>query len=239
MTRSLVLFLCLCWVAAPGVVFSAPERKTAEGEMAQGERDFADAEALSLSGDEKGAAQKLRSAEEHFREARQLAPEATGPMLGLGLALAGMGRCEDALLSLNAYLEKKAAESNPSGVSAQEKCLVATKVGGYVSFHSRPGAVSVILRAEGGDSVSLGVTPTSSRFLERGKYRVTFSRDGRSVTRSFRIRGGESLLLDSRLFFLSPPRNSRFWRRFLWAGAGLVVGAGAGLAVGLSLHDSP
>lgn len=209
---------------------------SAEEEMAAGEREFAEAEQLLLAGESARAAEKLRSASEHFRGARELAPEATGPMLGLGLTLAGMGRCEDALRYLTVYLEKKATESNPNAISAQEKCLVSTGVGGYVSFSSSDGAVSVVLRPTkaGSSAVYLGLTPTTTRFLEEGKYQVTFSQGDRVVTRDFALRGGESLLLEADLAPYLPLRNSRFRRRFWWGGVGLLLGAGLGVGISLA-----
>jgi hypothetical protein len=46
----------------------------------------------------------------HFLVARALAPSSTGPYLGLGLAYAAVGRCDDAVPFLEEYLRRKTAD---------------------------------------------------------------------------------------------------------------------------------
>jgi tetratricopeptide (TPR) repeat protein len=56
-----------------------------------------------------------------FRAAKELKPDATGPLLALGLALRANGDCQEAIAHLEEYYKRK-PEGDPKGKSAIEFC---------------------------------------------------------------------------------------------------------------------
>src|SRR6478735_2634487 len=61
----------------------------------------------------------------HYLVARSLAPESSGPYLGLGLAYAAMSRCGDAVPVLQEYLRRKTKDPNPAAQSTLSACRAA------------------------------------------------------------------------------------------------------------------
>ena len=222
----------------PCLLFAGPPDKklTAEQAMSSGEKDFSDAEALQKNGDTKAAAEKFDSALFYFSAAHDLAPEATGPLLGMGISLAALGRCDDALPRLNEYLAKKSEGANPAAAQAKEKCQ--TKLGqtSAVSFRTKPSAVEVMLR-QGSNTIVLGPSPTITKIVSPGEYEVVFVQPGKDpITRSLKLKTGDDKQLAANLHREALTRLS--WdpgllgvpRTFWWLSAGLVVGAGTTLA---------
>src|SRR5437899_2692619 len=53
----------------------------------------------------------------HYLVARSLAPESSGPYLGLGLAYAALGRCGEAVPVLEEYLRRKPKDPHPGALA--------------------------------------------------------------------------------------------------------------------------
>jgi hypothetical protein len=234
------------WVVAlsllPCLAFAGPSDKkpSAEEMMANGEKDFSDAEALRNSGDIKTAKEKFDSALFFFSAAHDLAPEATGPLLGMGISLGALGRCEEAVPKLNEYLDKKAADpnnaANPAAALAKEKCLVALGKVSVVSFKTKPLATDILLR-QGTSTISLGPSPTVTKVVASGKYEVVFLQaDKEPITRNLTLENGDDEQLNvnlkrKRLTRLSwDPGLLGMPRAFWWTTTGLILGAGAATA---------
>jgi tetratricopeptide (TPR) repeat protein len=97
---------------AAGVGRAAPDAAArAEAEMAAAERSF-------KAGDFPGAVA-------HYDKARALSPASTGPYLGLGLAWAALGRCDEATPALEEYLKRKARDRNPAAEATLNACKAA------------------------------------------------------------------------------------------------------------------
>jgi len=90
-TRFLV---CILWFAAPA---RADDISDAQAEMEKAQEDL-----------ERG---EFEAAIGRFNVARSLVKSSSGPYLGLGLAYARMGHCEQAIPYLEEYLRRK--KSNP------------------------------------------------------------------------------------------------------------------------------
>src|SRR3954467_1248642 len=61
----------------------------------------------------------------HYLIARSLAPDSSGPYLGLGLAYAAMQRCGDAVPALQEYLRRKTRDANPAAQPTLNACRAA------------------------------------------------------------------------------------------------------------------
>jgi tetratricopeptide (TPR) repeat protein len=235
MTRIVSLVLSL---SLPLFIYAGPTDKkpTAEQSMADGEAELARAEEFVQQGKSKEASEKYESALFYFTAAHDLAPEATGPLLAMGIVLTNLNRCPDALKRLDEYILKKGAEANPSAQQNKEKCLARLGQAAVVSFRTKPSAAEVAIQ-QGSKSVSLGLSPTNTKILLPGVYEVTFSVSGREpVTRSLKVEAGDEKQLYANL---NRKRLSRLsWdpgalgvpRAFWWTSAGLLVGAGAATA---------
>jgi hypothetical protein len=231
LVRALRCFLgpTLLLFALSGAARAEQPKPSAEQEMADGERALAEVEAMRVAGDHAAAEKRLFEALEHFTAAHVLAPEATGPTLGLGLTLAALGRCREALLYLDEYLKLKAEGGNPAAPGARDRCRVIAELGGYVSFHSRPGGALVTLEGPAGREF-LGQAPTAPRLLPPGRYQVSFTQEDKEpVTRAFEVEGGEDLVLTADV---DRPKRS-FGKgpmglppAVYWASGGAVAGAG-------------
>jgi hypothetical protein len=58
----------------------------------------------------------------HYLIARTLVPDASGPYLGLGLAYAGLGRCSEAIPSLEEYLRRRKKDPFPGARATLNAC---------------------------------------------------------------------------------------------------------------------
>ncbi len=58
----------------------------------------------------------------HYLIARALVPDASGPYLGLGLAYAGMGKCNEAIPALEEYLRRRKKDPFPGARSTLNAC---------------------------------------------------------------------------------------------------------------------
>lgn len=67
---------------------------------------------------------------DHLLAARALAPEASGPYLHLGLAYARLGRCEEAIPLLEAYLSRKRSSPHVSAAATIAACRKAGAASG-------------------------------------------------------------------------------------------------------------
>lgn len=201
----------------------------AEVEMSNGEKLLLQAEELRRAGEHAAADEQFLAAIGHFARAHELAPEATGPMLGLGLSLGALGRCEEAIPHLETYLEKKSEGANPAAKENLEKCRVMTGQGSYLSFQSTPsGAFVAVYRDSQLEAVDQ--TPTLSRFYEPGSYRVTFSLgDKPPVTQELSLVGGESKVLAVDLDRPNHEVVRKRTERLLWLGGGVLLGAAVGV----------
>jgi hypothetical protein len=86
-----------------------------EPRLVKAEREMQRAHELMDQKDYEGAL-------EHFEEARALAPEASGPYLGIGLSAAALQRCQVAVPALEKYLKRKPDSPSPAARPALEGC---------------------------------------------------------------------------------------------------------------------
>jgi tetratricopeptide (TPR) repeat protein len=102
---------------------------------------------------------EYESAIGHYLQARALAPDSSGPYLGLGLAYAGLGRCSEAIPMLEEYLRRKTRDPFPGAASTLNACRARTAQisTGRVMVTSEPSGAEVRLSDEEGDL--LGRTP--------------------------------------------------------------------------------
>jgi len=89
----------------------------------------------------------------HYIVARSLAPESSGPYLGLGLAYAALGRCPEAIPVLEEYLRRKKTDPHPGALPTLNACRSSrsstTKiVMGHLSVASDPPGAEVRLDDE-------------------------------------------------------------------------------------------
>jgi hypothetical protein len=112
-----------------------------------------------------------------FNVARSLVPHSSGPYLGLGLAYARSGRCEQAIPYLEEYLRRK--KSNPkaeAGDTLNDCRKRSVKPTGRIVVTSEPSGAEV--RFDEVTGPILGVTPFESQPLPPGRHRVFVSKTG-------------------------------------------------------------
>jgi hypothetical protein len=115
----------------------------------------------------------------HYLIARSLAPESSGPYLGLGLSYAALGRCPDAVPVLEEYLRRKADNPRPEARQTLNACRaqrggIATPVGGRLIVLSDPSGAEVRVDDE---EMPSGRTPANLS-LAPGAHAITVSRPG-------------------------------------------------------------
>jgi tetratricopeptide (TPR) repeat protein len=238
------------WLVAlsllPCLVLAGPldKKLTAEQAMASGEKELSEAEGLRNIGSTRAALEKFGSALSYFTAAHDLAPEATGPLFGMGISLAALGRCKEALPKLTEYLEKKLEGANLSAVRAKEECQTTVSKTSVVSFRTKPSAAEVML-CQGDETILLGISPTTNKFVTPGEYEVIFVQPGKDpITRPLTLEDGDDKQLTINLNRKTLTRLS--WdpgllgmpRSFWWVSAGVI--AGAGLTIGaVTLFNLP
>ncbi len=82
----------------------------------------ADAAKNMERGSEAMARGDFKQAVVFFRAARELKPDASGPLLALGLALRASGECKEAVTQLEEYLRRKPQGADPKAKDALEFC---------------------------------------------------------------------------------------------------------------------
>ena len=136
--------------------------------------------ALARADEKEEAAAEMEKAQEHldrgeydaavarFNVARSLAPESSGPYLGLGLAHARAGRCVEALPYLEEYLRRKGEQAKPEGKTALADCR--KQLPGRVILTSDPSGAEV--RVDDPEGPLAGTTPWETISLPEGAHRL-------------------------------------------------------------------
>ncbi len=125
---------------------AGPARADAQKEA---EREMAQAQAALDQSDYPTALQ-------HFSAAQTLAPQASGPLLGLGLTYAAIDRCQEAVPLLTEYRRRKGPSANPKAERTIEDCQKRPGTGTLV-LETRPSGVDVTRDTQGQPFV--GKTP--------------------------------------------------------------------------------
>jgi tetratricopeptide (TPR) repeat protein len=126
----------------------------------------------------------------HYIQARALAPDSSGPYLGLGLAYAGLGRCGEAIPLLEEYLRRKKKDPFPGAAATLNACRArnAQTASGRVTVTSDPQGAEVRLDDVEGDL--LGRTPCEVS-LPPGEHILHLSLGGyQSVDRTVVVNSG-------------------------------------------------
>jgi hypothetical protein len=147
-----------------------------EARLIKAEREMQRAHELMDQKDYEGAL-------EHFEEARALAPEASGPYLGIGLSAAALQRCQVAVPALEKYLKRKPDSPSPAARPALESCQhrVATppppqpQATGGVHVESLP--IGAEVRVDEPEEELAGLTPLDL-VLPPGPHVLYLSHDG-------------------------------------------------------------
>jgi hypothetical protein len=106
-----------------------------------------------------------------FNVARSLAPESSGPYLGLGLANARAGRCEEAIPFLEEYLRRKTQGAKPEARATLDDCKrKVVKPPGRLTVLSDPPGAEV--RLDDPNGVVIGMTPFESTAVPNGAHKV-------------------------------------------------------------------
>ena len=167
------------------MVYTATARAESEGEALTLVRVGVD---LYKAGNFAGARNALL-------EARNLAPDKPGPYRWLGLAEARLGRCGEAIDSLERFLKGIAAVDprRPESETARDLCKATlVRSGGSLSVESEPAGAE--LRLERDDGPALGTTPYRSALLDAGIHLVFMRKSGfKTVSKSVKIATGELL----------------------------------------------
>lgn len=93
---------------------------------------------------------------QHFASAQTLAPQASGPLLGLGLTYAAIDRCQEAVPLLEEYRRRKGSTANPKAARAIADCKSRPGTGKLI-LETRPTEVDVFRDIKG--QPTLGRTP--------------------------------------------------------------------------------
>ncbi len=161
-------------------VARADERERAEHEMERAHRAM--------------DAHDFEGAIEHFEAARALAPESSGPWLGIGLANASLGRCGAAVPALEEYLRRKKEAPAPGAESTLAACRARLQaVVGTLHVESDPPGAEVRLDDERG--VELGRTPLDLE-MKVGPHPIAIVSPGFATElRTVAINGGQTTQL--------------------------------------------
>jgi hypothetical protein len=115
----------------------------------------------------------------HYIVARSLAPESSGPYLGLGLAYAALGRCPEAIPVLEEYLRRKKTDANPAALPTLHACQSSHgggKILGHIAVDSEPAEADVRLDDENAAPARTPIELTAAPgphvlYLSRAGYR--------------------------------------------------------------------
>jgi hypothetical protein len=158
----------------------------------------------------------------HYLVARSLAPDSSGPYLGLGLAWAAQGRCDEAVPVLQEYLRRKTKEPNPAAQSTLSACHAALEgqrrlppppAAARLVVTSDPPGAEVRIDDEGAENPSRGRTPLELS-LPPGAHTLTVTRPGfREELRTVSLVAGQllrqSVTLQPALPAYTPPPNGK------------------------------
>jgi hypothetical protein len=112
-----------------------------------------------------------------FNVARALAPDSSGPYLGLGLANARAGRCEDAIAFLREYLRRKPTGAKPEARTTLYECeRKAVKPPGRLTVLSDPPGAEV--RIDDPNGTVAGTTPFESTTVPNGAHKIYVGKSG-------------------------------------------------------------
>jgi hypothetical protein len=173
-----------------------------EPRLVKAEREMARAHHLMDQGDFAGAL-------EHFDAARALAPETSGPYLGIGLSASALGNCDRAVPALQEYLRRKT--DSPSGAArpALEACQKlaqpppAPAQTGGVHLESLP--IGAEVRLDDAQALPSGHTPIDLT-LAPGPHVLYVSQSGyRSGRVDANIIAGVTIRLSTQLEIVPPP----------------------------------
>lgn len=125
---------------------------------------------------------------QHFSSAQTLAPQASGPLLGLGLTYAAIDRCQEAVPLLEEYRRRKGAAANPKAERAIADCKSRPGTGKLI-LETRPTEVDVFRDIKG--QPLLGRTPLVAD-LPVGRHTLLLKKRGYLMsTVTVRIRSGQ------------------------------------------------
>jgi PEGA domain len=188
------------------VLLVATAAQADDARLDKAEREMARAHALM-------AQHEYAAALQHFQAARELAPETSGPLLGIGLAAAALDRCDQAVPALTEYLRKKPDSPSPQARPSLEACekrlapappppTPAVEKGG-VHLESLPIGAEVRIDQPGGDIA--GHTPIDLS-LPPGAHTLYLSQDGyRNGRFDATIVAGVTIRLSVQLDIVPPP----------------------------------
>lgn len=139
--------------------------------------DKADAQAEMLKAQENLDRGEFESAIGRFNVARSLVPSSSGPYLGLGLAYARSGRCEQAIPFLEEYLRRKKQNPKLEAADTLNDCKKrAARPTGKIIVTSEPAGAEV--RFDDVQGLVVGVTPFESQPMPPGRHRVFVAKSG-------------------------------------------------------------
>ena len=127
-----------------------------------------------------------------FNVARSLAPDSSGPLLGLGLAHARAGRCPESVGFLEEYLRRKTKDPKPEAQTTLEQCKSkAPPPAGKLVVTSEPAGAEV--RIGDPNAPALGLTPFEKDGFAIGDTKIFVWRDGyRPAVKDVSIGAGQS-----------------------------------------------
>ncbi len=112
-----------------------------------------------------------------FNVARSLAPDSSGPLLGLGMAHARAGRCPEAVGFLEEYMRRKTKDPKPEATATLEQCKSkAPPPAGKLIVTTEPAGAEV--RIGDPNAPALGLTPFEKDGFAVGETKVFVWREG-------------------------------------------------------------
>lgn len=180
-----------------------------------------------------------------FQRTVEMVPNKPNPHRWLGLTDAKLGRCAEAIASLERFLSLVTSQ-DPRTVEAtviRDRCLaeLAPKVG-TLMVSSDPDGAEVRLNDRRGEI--LGATPWRTTTVQAGSHVLYLSKRGfAEVSRTFEMRADQTLDLAVQLRALAPPprapARSRSTTKY-WVGGGVVlVAAAIGTALLITSQSDP
>jgi PEGA domain len=153
--------------------------------------DISDAQAEMEKAQEDLERGEFEAAIGRFNVARSLVKSSSGPYLGLGLAYARMGHCEQAIPYLEEYLRRKKSNPKPEAHTTLAECRSrAVAPTGKIIVTSEPSGAEV--RFDEVQGPILGVTPFESQPMAPGRHRVFVAKSGyRGASSEVVVNAGE------------------------------------------------
>jgi hypothetical protein len=153
--------------------------------------DKADAEAEMMKAQENLERGEFEFAISRFNLARSLVPSSSGPYLGLGMAYARSGRCEQAVPYLEEYLRRKKQNPKPEATETLADCKRrSVRPTGRITVTSEPSGAEV--RFDDVQGPIVGTTPFESQPMPPGRHRVFVAKSGfRGASSDVVVNAGE------------------------------------------------